>query len=46
MGGGATGLPFWATKFHAVGLNVMDARERKRDNLDESTKALRDMMGR
>ena len=30
--------------FHAVGLNVMDARERKRDVLVVSTRARRDMI--
>lgn len=32
--------------FHAVGLKVMDARERKRDDLDVSTRALKDMIDR
>lgn len=32
--------------FHAVGLNVMDARERKSDDLDVSTRALKDMIDR
>ena len=32
--------------FHAVGLNVIEARERKRDDLDTSTRALRDMIRR
>ena len=41
---GADGLPFLATMFHAVGLNVIDARERKRDVLDVSTRALKDMI--
>ena len=36
-------LPFLATIFHTVGLNVMDPREIKRDVLDVSTRALRDM---
>lgn len=40
----ADGLPFLATMFHAVGLNVIDPRERKRDVLDVSTRALRDMI--
>ena len=40
------GLPFRATMFHAVGLNVMDARERKSDDLDVSTRALKDMIDR
>ena len=40
----ADDLPFLATMFHAVGLNVIDARERKRDVLDASTRALRDMI--
>jgi hypothetical protein len=30
--------------FHAAGLNVMDAREMKRDVLDTSRRALRDMI--
>jgi hypothetical protein len=38
------GLPFLATMFHAVGLNVMDARERKRDDFDVSRRASRDMV--
>jgi hypothetical protein len=38
------GSPFLATIFHAVGLNVIDPRERKRDILDESMRALRDMI--
>ncbi|KAN0120684.1 hypothetical protein V8E52_003953 [Russula decolorans] len=38
------GLPFLATIFHAEGLNVIDSRERKRDVLDASTRALRDMI--
>jgi len=37
-------IPFLATMFHAVGLNVMDPSERKRDVLDASTRALRDMI--
>ena len=37
------GLPFLATIFHTVGLNVMDPSERNRDVLDVSTRALRDM---
>jgi hypothetical protein len=43
---GADGLPFLATMFHAVGLKVIDPRERKRDVLDASTRALvlRDMI--
>jgi hypothetical protein len=41
---GADGLPFLATMFHAVGLKVIDARERKRDVLEASTRALRDMI--
>ena len=41
---GADDLPFLATMFHAVGLNVIDPRERKRDVLDASTRALRDMI--
>ena len=36
-------LPFLATIFHTVGLNVMDPSERRRDVLDASTRALRDM---
>ena len=32
--------------FHAVGLKVIDARERKRDDLDVSTRALKDMIDR
>ena len=40
------GLPFLATMFHAVGLNVMDARESKRDILEASRRALRDMLRR
>ena len=36
-------LPFLATMFHAVGLNVIDPMERKSDVLDTSRKALRDM---
>jgi len=43
-GRGAYGLPFLATMFHAVGLNVIDARERKREVLDVSTRTLRDMI--
>ena len=39
-----SGLPFLATMFHAVGLNVMDARERKRDVLDASRRASRGMV--
>jgi hypothetical protein len=39
----AAGLPFLATMFHAVGLNVMDARESKRDILEASRRALRDI---
>ena len=38
------GLPFLATMLHAAGLNVMNPSERKRDILDVSTKALRDMI--
>ena len=45
-GGRHAGLPFRATMFHAVGLNVIDARERKRDTLDASTKVMRDMTDR
>lgn len=30
--------------FHAVGLNVIDPRERKREVLDVSTRALKDMI--
>jgi hypothetical protein len=41
---GADGVPFLATMFHAVGLNVIDPRERKREVLDASTRALRDMI--
>jgi hypothetical protein len=43
-GRGVDGLPFLATMFHAVGLNVIDARERKRDVLDASTRAPKDMI--
>lgn len=32
--------------FHAVGLKVIDARERKRDILDASTRVMRDMTDR
>ena len=32
--------------FHAVGLNVIDAKERKRDILDTSRKALGDMIAK
>jgi|SRR6267142_2855756 len=39
-----SGLPFLAMMFHAAGLNVMDAREMKRDVLDTSRRALRDMI--
>ena len=37
-------LPFLATMFHAVGLNVIDPKERKSDVLDTSRKALSDMI--
>jgi hypothetical protein len=37
------GLPFLATIFHAIGLNVIDPSERKREVLDVSTRVLRDM---
>ena len=37
------GLPFLATIFHTVGLNVMDPSERNKDILEVSTRALRDM---
>jgi hypothetical protein len=40
----ALGLPFLATIFHAVGLNVMDTSERKRDVLEASTRVVRDMI--
>ena len=40
----ALGLPFLATIFHAVGLNVMDPSERKRDVLEASRRAVRDMI--
>jgi hypothetical protein len=39
-------LPFLATIFHIAGLKAMDPSERKRDVLDASTKALRDMMAK
>jgi hypothetical protein len=32
--------------FHAVGLNVMDARESKRDIVEVSRRALRDMIAK
>jgi len=32
--------------FHAVGLNVIDPRERKSDALDTSRKALGDMLAK
>jgi hypothetical protein len=37
--------PCRATIFHAVGLKVMDAKERYRDVLDTSRRALRDIVG-
>ena len=37
------GLPFLATIFHTVGLNVIDPSEMKRDVLDVSMRALRDI---
>jgi hypothetical protein len=40
----ALGLPFLATIVHAVGLNVMNPSERKRDVLEASTRAVRDMI--
>ena len=39
-------LPFLATMFHAVGLNVIDAKESKSDVLDTSRKALGDMIAK
>jgi hypothetical protein len=39
----ALDLPFLATIFHAVGLNVMDPSERKRDVLEVSRRAVGDM---
>jgi hypothetical protein len=38
------GLPFLATIFHAVGLKVMSPSERKRDVLEASRRAVRDMI--
>ena len=43
-GRASDGSPFLATMFHAVGLNVIDARERKSDVLDESMREVRDMI--
>jgi hypothetical protein len=40
----AISLPFLATIFHTVGLKVMDPSERKREDLDASMRALRDMI--
>lgn len=39
-------LPFLATMFHAVGLNVIDPRERKSDVLDTSREALGTMIAK
>jgi len=42
----ALSLPFLAMIFHAVGLNVMDPSERKRDVLEASTRVVRDMIAK
>jgi hypothetical protein len=39
-------LPFLARMFHAKGLNVIDAKERKSDVLDTSRKVLGDMIAK
>jgi hypothetical protein len=40
----ALGLPFLATTFHDAGMNAMNPSERKRDVLEASTRASRDMI--